>query len=178
MNPNRGQAIASAVRDYLTSNGLKQSQLTGDILAEIANRVLDHIDKQHAKQARLATEEEWIASLEKQPHLENVNIRRELAAAQFWCQNNRRQCTRRFFVNWLNNAVGRASIISPGGNEQKKEQFDVYTEPRGWKYSSHAQQSVYGGVDDETWKRICERGWFELGTLERRAIIAALTRQT
>jgi hypothetical protein len=177
---NRGEMIAEAIRSYLKENGLKQSQLTGAMVADIANRVLDHIEQQHAKGARLATEEDWVASLSKEPHLAGVDVRRELAAAQFWCRNNRRLCSRKFFVNWLNRAAQTcAPLASPGGvggAAATGRKFDLYTEPVGWRQSRAAQEAAYSGVDDETWARICERGWFELGTTERSAILTAMSR--
>lgn len=126
---NRGEAIAGAVREYLVTNGLKQSHLTGKILAEIANRVLAHIDNVEKKKRRLASEEDWIKELEGEPHLAGVNVRKELAAAQFWAKNNDRLCTRKFFIVWLGKAV-RNVIVSPGG--EKKQSLPPNVGPKGW----------------------------------------------
>lgn len=174
---NRGDYIAAAVREYLKQNNMTQAKLTGSLLADIANRALDHLDRLAAKQKRLATEEDWILELEKEPHLAGVNVRKELAAAQFWCKNNARVCTRKMFVNWLNNA-GKSAVISAGGAKPSLKadgaSRDVYVEPKGWKTSAAAQKACYNGLNDEEWKIATERGWFELSTNERAQILKAL----
>lgn len=127
----RGQQIADAVRDYLFTNGLKQSQLTGTVLAEIADRVLVHIEKTSAVKKRLATEEDWIVELEREPHLEGVNVRKELAGCQFWCKNQTPpvSCTRRRFTNWLNRSE---RVVSPGGAQTKANGKTSLQGPKGW----------------------------------------------
>jgi hypothetical protein len=45
---------------------------------------------------------DFIAKLKTKPAYEGIDIDRELSKAQAWCEVNRRGCTPRFFVNWLN----------------------------------------------------------------------------
>lgn len=47
---------------------------------------------------------DWIAGLKSDPAYRGIDVDRELAKAQRWATTNRRQCTRRFFTNWLNRA--------------------------------------------------------------------------
>lgn len=148
----RGEHIAEAIREYLTGNKLKQSHLTGAAVADIADRVLKHLDQLAKKQKRLASENDWIAELETEPHLAAVNVRHELAAAQFWCKNNSRVCTRRFFVNWLNKAE-RDVVLSPGGAKPRGQAVFAPGAP-GWlaKLNSQFPGCVYaaGGVSEIT----------------------------
>jgi hypothetical protein len=58
------------------------------------------VDKQKAK----LSDEEWIARLAKNPIYEHIGVRTEFEKARIWAEANNRQCTRRFFVNWLNRA--------------------------------------------------------------------------
>jgi hypothetical protein len=48
---------------------------------------------------------EWLDELSNEPAYTGINIRFEFNKAQIWAKNNRRQCTRRFFVGWLNRAA-------------------------------------------------------------------------
>lgn len=167
----RGECCADNVRDYLTTNGLKQSQLTGATLAEIVDRTLAHLERLDKKKKRLATEDDWIKELESEPHLAGVEIRKQLAAAQFWCKNNARQCTRKFFVNWLNRAE-RSAVISPGGGQPVINRHDLYTEPKGWRQSESARKAL--NVSPEVWANICAEAWLDLSTDLRASILKAL----
>lgn len=143
-----GERCAEDVRCYLTTNGLTQSKLTGATLSELIDRRLKHETIQAKKKKRLATEEDWILELEKEPHLAGVNVRKELAAAQFWCKNNSRQCTRKFFVNWLNRAE-KSAIVSPGGAKTAAQKVNGHG-PAGWlaKLNERYPDCVYakGGL--------------------------------
>lgn len=48
-----------------------------------------------------APDAEWIASLSDNPAFSGIDIPLELARAQAWTAQRNRQCTRRFFTNWL-----------------------------------------------------------------------------
>lgn len=50
------------------------------------------------------TDEEWLAGLQTVLAYEHLNVAAEYSRAKVWCQSNNRQCTRRFFTNWLNRA--------------------------------------------------------------------------
>lgn len=127
----RGEHIAQNVRDYLATNGLKKSQLTGALVAEIADRTLDHLERLTKKKKRLVSENDWIREMESDPAMEGTDVRASLAEAKFWCKNNQRDCTRRFFTNWLLNPKNR-KIISGGGREEKKPLNGVEHAPTGW----------------------------------------------
>ena len=46
--------------------------------------------------------ESWLAELQADAAYRQLSVALELAKARRWCEANKRQCTRRFFVNWLN----------------------------------------------------------------------------
>lgn len=48
------------------------------------------------------TDEAWLESLGASPAYEGIPVLLEFEKAQIWATTNNRQCTRRFFVNWLN----------------------------------------------------------------------------
>lgn len=71
------------------------------------------------------SDEEWLESLITNPAYKNIAVRIEYARAQVWATTNNRQCTRRFFVNWLNRAKpmevrsnGSTSGRNPVGPEE------------------------------------------------------------
>lgn len=46
--------------------------------------------------------EDFLSQLKANPAYRHIDIDREAAKAEQWCKINRRECTQRFFVNWLN----------------------------------------------------------------------------
>ena len=46
--------------------------------------------------------EEFVAWLKTNAAYSHIDIDHELGKALAWCEVNNRQCTERFFVNWLN----------------------------------------------------------------------------
>ena len=44
----------------------------------------------------------WINELIKEPAYQYIDVARELSKMRAWCAANRKQPTRRRFVNWLN----------------------------------------------------------------------------
>jgi len=64
----------------------------------------DNPSKPPSAQAEASAEAEekaWIASLSSDPANAGVDVAREADRARLWCKHNRRQFTRRMFVNWL-----------------------------------------------------------------------------
>ncbi len=59
--------------------------------------------------------EAWLRELAAESPYRQLDIAAELAKARRWCLENRRQVTRRFFVNWLN----RCRPAKPGAREQE-----------------------------------------------------------
>jgi hypothetical protein len=60
---------------------------------------VDNVDTNRSKKQN--TESEWLASLASDPANAGVDVAREADKCRFWCNNNRRQFTRKTFVNWL-----------------------------------------------------------------------------
>jgi len=50
------------------------------------------------------TDEEWLAGLQTVLAYEHLNVAAQYSRAKVWCETNHRQCTRKFFTNWLNRA--------------------------------------------------------------------------
>lgn len=73
-----------------------------------------------------ATDDEWIVGIEAMDAYKPVNVRQELGKAQLWCSNKSRQCTRIFFTNWLNRALGNVKTISTTNPPENDKYFKKY----------------------------------------------------
>jgi hypothetical protein len=49
-------------------------------------------------------DEEWLTGLSNDPAYAGIDVRREFAKMRAWCDVNRKQPSRRRFINWLNRA--------------------------------------------------------------------------
>lgn len=63
-------------------------------------------EKEEEKRATTTaiSDDQWLDSLQSNPAYKLLQVRTEYARATVWAETNKRQCTRRFFVNWLNRA--------------------------------------------------------------------------
>lgn len=115
------------------------------------------------------SEEEWIVHLEAEPALRGVDVRRELGRAQFWCKENNRICTRKFFVNWLGKAA-HSAVMTPGAGQSSFRRVDPNTnvEPQGW-YAVAVK--LYGEFAAEAMKA---DGWAKTDDYYRKAIVKAM----
>ncbi len=97
-------------------------------------------------------DEIWLCEMENDPAMRGVDVRGQLAAAQFWCKNNGRICTRRFMTTWLLNPKHRA-VVNPGG-PLGRPVVNGQTAPAGWlaKLNELFPDSVYapGGIHEFT----------------------------
>jgi hypothetical protein len=58
------------------------------------------------------TDAQWIDSLIASPAYTGIDVRRELAKCENWCNTNRKQFSRRRFVNWLNRCEAPLAVTS------------------------------------------------------------------
>jgi hypothetical protein len=50
------------------------------------------------------TDDEWLSALAASPAYQGIDVAREFAKCAAWCATNRKQPSRRRFINWLNRA--------------------------------------------------------------------------
>lgn len=62
------------------------------------------------------TDAEWLASLAIDPAFAGLDVQREFAKMSAWCNVNRKQPSRRRFINWLNRA--ERPMAAPGAVTQ------------------------------------------------------------
>lgn len=56
---------------------------------------------------------DWIKELQAQPAYQQLNVEREFSKMSVWCEANKKQATRRRFVNWLNRAEKPMTVGAP-----------------------------------------------------------------
>ncbi len=123
-------------------------------------------DKKPAKRGVRQTDDDWIEELQADPANAGVDVRRELGRAQFWARENRRQCNRKFFTNWLLKAERTVDAsITP-----VRKFVAIPAEPSGWL--------AWMRVNRPDWRRFKEAdeghpipSWAGLGPEERNYIL-------
>lgn len=94
------------------------------------------------------TDAEWLESLKSNPAYRGIDVAREHAKALVWAAENKKQMSRRRFVNWLNRAerpMGPQTAI-PGNSRASLPEPDDW---RAWIHEN-APESVYarGGTHE------------------------------
>lgn len=171
-----GHRFSLAVGEYLTQHGLKSlGQINGRILADLAQ---DFHDKNKAvvkRQVKLASDEEWLKGIEAEPAMQGIDVRQELGKAQFWCKARNRQCTRKFFENWLLKAektVVRSydgATSRPAKPQPPKPTYTHSTPVPGWPLIIR----TYFDIPEEEADRLCSLDWTDLPHEIRQKIIVA-----
>ncbi len=170
MKPDLAVEIVDAI-----SAAMKQAERGGKKLmrADAINLVREKLKKPpKAKGTRPCglTDELWIVTLEAEPSLKGVNVREQLAIAQFWCKEHGKQCTRKFFGNWLIRCD--RTITHPGGKTSTLK-MDLYTEPDNWR-TEVVRVKLKSAASAEVWANICARKWMDLSPDMRADILKAL----
>ena len=100
-----------------------------------------------------AGDEAWIAYLESLPHLQGIDIKREIGKCQLWTQTNTgKGPTRRRIINWLNKAERTVLFNGQGQSSftpQRREVTQSIPEPQGWsaRIQAHDSLGVLAGRD-------------------------------
>lgn len=80
------------------------------------------------------TDAEWIDYLESLPHLQGIDIKREIGKCQLWTQTNTgKSPTRRRIVNWLSKAERPVGYQGQGQSSFAPRPAPSLPEPKGWK---------------------------------------------
>jgi hypothetical protein len=108
----------------------------------------------------LADDSTFLETIRRNPAYQGIDIDRERGKAESWCLANRRVCSRRFFVNWLNKCERPL-----GATGQPKR--EIPPEPVNWRgiLGDHFPDSAYL---DET------RDWAHIPEGTRQSILDAL----
>lgn len=91
------------------------------------------------------TEEEFIASLEAEPFLQGVDVKREIGRCQFWCRWKGREATRMTILNWLKKADKVVGFNGAGASSRGVPAKPMLAEPRNWRtwLDANRPESVY-----------------------------------
>lgn len=77
--------------------------------------------KAEARGARSGAPADFVPSLKAMECYKPLDIDSELQRAQMWCTRNRRKCTERFFLNWLNRALDNHRTVAPAPSNGIRE---------------------------------------------------------
>lgn len=124
-----------------TNSGLRteaetDTEVQTETDTEKKTEVVTPTPKPKAKK-QVLSDDEWLDKLRNDPTYSHVDIDTEYGKAQNWCEERRRQCTRRFFINWLNR------IEKPMNASGLKKQ-EVYA-----GYDPDTDPNYYGGTEAE-----------------------------
>ena len=72
--------------------------------------------KESSADGSAPNDEQWLASLAIDPAFAGIDVQREFAKMSAWCSVNRKQPSRRRFINWLNRA--ERPMAAPGAVTQ------------------------------------------------------------
>jgi hypothetical protein len=102
--------------------------------------------------ASVISDSEWLRTLRVNPAYRGLDVDREWAKATAWCQTNRKQLTRRRFINWLNRVDVPVDRTPPPS-------VQTIAEPQGWKsYLNHTypDSRFAAGQQDEVsdWSKL------------------------
>ncbi len=171
-----GHRFSLAVAEYLKVNSLLSlGKINARILADIAQ---DFHDKEKAvvkRAVKMAGDEEWLKDIEADPAMQGCDVRQELGKAQFWCKSRQRQCTRKFFENWLLKAektVVRSydgATSKPAKPQPPKPRYTLETPVAGWPMLLRN----YITLSAEETERLCDLEWHDLPVDVRTKIIEA-----
>jgi hypothetical protein len=70
-------------------------------------------EKKATSRPAMQTDDEWIVGLKAMDCYKPLSVETELGKARAWCSVNNRQCTRKFFTNWLNRSLDNVKTIAP-----------------------------------------------------------------
>ncbi len=115
--------------------------------------------------AQTSTDSDWITDLEQDPALAGIDVKKQLGMAQFWCRNNSRLCTRKFFVNWLGKADRIVTVNADGKSSKVTLVANIYQEPEMWE---HIAARLY---NPDIAARMKENGWMNLSPDMRNNIL-------
>jgi hypothetical protein len=77
-------------------------------------------------------DEAWIASLMQEPHLQGLDVRREISACLFWAKQNKVVASRMRIVNWLNRAERTVTAKASGATFATGLRPPPPVGPQGW----------------------------------------------
>ena len=171
-----GHRFSLAVAEYLKANNLKSlGQINGRILADIAQQFHDNEKKVVKRAVKLASDEDWLRGIESDPAMQGCDVRQELGKAQFWCKSRQRQCTRKFFENWLLKAektVVRSydgATSRPPKPQPPPPRYTVDAPVPGWPLILRN----YLDIPESEADALCQLDWSQLPTTIRQQIITA-----
>ncbi len=118
----------------------------------------------------------WLDQLEKLPHLQHIDVRRELGKCQLWATTAGQVVSRQRFVAWLNKAQPTIGYNAQGKSSTDKKTAQapsVYTAPANWQAVLRNVAKTRGWGEDAI-DETCALPWEDVSLTIRQEIIKAL----
>ena len=77
--------------------------------------------KKKPKRAKTICDADWLTEQAQSTAWSGLDVMAEFERAKVWAETNRRKCSRRFFVNWLNRAMDQLPINASGDKSKYGE---------------------------------------------------------
>lgn len=121
------RGVTTRENNRLRKQKERVTEMSQDRVISKSNKKEVRKEKEEEKKAAATklSDEEWLESLQTNPAYKLLDVRNEFARAQVWADANNRQCTRRFFVGWIN----RAKPMDVNRNGQAYVGKSTYIEP-------------------------------------------------
>lgn len=125
-----------------------------------------------ASAADPADDAAWLASLAEDPTYEGIDVRREFGLLRNWCQVNRKEPTRRRFVQWL--AKAERPLNGRIGYGGRGVAATMLPEPAGWLafLNDEFPESVWSAGGEREAKR-----WADFDDATRKFLTEAMARR-
>lgn len=165
---NFGDYFEQGIRLYLNVHGLKGlGAINGRILNELADKLYADYQAALRREKKKETALDWIEEMEQDPANKGLDVRSELVKAEFWCKNNSRVCTRRFFVGWLlkaDRSVKPVNSVNTGISRP-----DPYKEPSwDWRRAIAVKWEKHDYPDRDLWE---EGKWLDVPLTVRNDVL-------
>ncbi len=85
--------------------------------------------KEGANGSRPQSVEDWLKELEADKTYQGINVRAQYGRMLNWCKVNRKQATRRRFINWLNRSDASLPLIKSARADYKRNYAPPAREP-------------------------------------------------
>lgn len=79
------------------------TNIANAILSNSDAEKVDEVEKPKKKREQKQVDAEWVEDLKR--HYPDINLDSELGKMKAWCENNKRDMTRKFIIGWLNRVM-------------------------------------------------------------------------
>lgn len=123
----RTRKISISIRPAFTENVKAASRIpltpftdsvnpafTDSVSKSVENRLENRLEGSRAVARPALNDSEWLTLVKSKECYRGINVEFEKEKSEFWCQENGRRFTRKFFTNWLNKCGSQMELSADG----------------------------------------------------------------